>query len=100
MNEVTGPNVVLERAGCWVQLLAPVAGFGPDFLGFLSLKRRRSPRTVPEPPDAFEVDQPAPANQERVDPPVSVPWMPPRQAFDLPVQGRFVRPAPPAILQA
>ena len=31
-------------AGCWTQLFALVPRFGPNFLGFLSLKGRRSPR--------------------------------------------------------
>ena len=89
----------LNRAGCWTQLLALVPGFGPSFLGFLSLKGRLSPRLVPEPPHSFEVDRPAPADQQGMDPPVSVTRMPPRQSFDLPGQGRLVSPAAPAVSQ-
>jgi hypothetical protein len=35
----------LKRAGCWTQLFALTPGFGPDFLGFLSLKGRLSPNS-------------------------------------------------------
>src|SRR5271157_5673629 len=36
----------LNRAGCWTQLLALIPRFGPNFLGFLSLRGRRNPRLL------------------------------------------------------
>jgi hypothetical protein len=36
----------LNWAGCWTQLLALTPGFGPNFLGFLSLTSLLSPRLI------------------------------------------------------
>ena len=44
VNEVTGPDVVLEPGWLLDAAIVLVPGFGPNFLGFLSLKGRRSPR--------------------------------------------------------
>src|SRR5437899_3203977 len=48
----------------------------------------------------FEVDRPAPPDQQGMDPPVSVTWMAPRQSFHLPAQDWLVRPAAATVSQS
>src|SRR5512135_1028791 len=99
VDEVTGPHVVLEPGGLRDATIDTHPRLRAEFLGFSQPQRPPQPQLVPEPSHALEVHRPASADQHRVDPPVAVPRVPPRQPFDLPGQRRLAGPRRPTVSQ-
>src|ERR1700756_1024119 len=89
VNEVAGPNIVLEPSGLLDATVRARARFGAEFSGFSQPHRPLQSQHNPEPVDTLDVQRPALADQEGVDSSVSEPGMPPGQALDLPNQFRF-----------
>ena len=97
VDEVAGPDVVLEPGRLLDATIGARPRFGAQFPGFSQPHGPPQPQLDPEPPHPFEIDRPAAADQHGVDPTVAVTRMPPRQPLDLPGQGRLVSPALPGI---
>ena len=92
VDEVAGPDVVLEPSRLLRATIRTDPWLGAEFPGFSQPHGPPQPEAVPEPTNPLEIDRPTPSHKQSVNHPVSVSRMPPRQALNLPDQGRLVGP--------